>query len=260
MSTQIPIVVINLDRRPDRLAFMSDQLQALGLTWTRKSALDAQTATDAQIGKEVALENHLIRMGRGSQCCAISNFDIYRDLLASDAPAVLVLQDDVELSPDIVPLLTDISLIPDGIELIQLEHFGSKKSSILCGPPHPTAAANRNVHQLYSRVGGAGCYLITRRGAEIILANKGILNVPIDHLLFSPNSSSVFAKVGVGVISPALATQRMDQITSDISAERRRSKTLSLRLRRLWFELNRVPSQLAAIAFGARWLHVKFKE
>ena len=79
----IPVFVINLDRRSDRLAFMDTHLGGLGVEWMRVPALDAREASDAEIAREVALSGHRIRMGRGGQCCAISHFNIYRHMVAN---------------------------------------------------------------------------------------------------------------------------------------------------------------------------------
>lgn len=257
----IPVYVINLERRPDRLSYMAGQLDRLGLAWKQVPAVDAQTATDAEIGQEVALSGHRVRMGRGSQCCAITNFRIFRALVAGDAPAALVLQDDVQLSPEVAPFLRDATWLPEGIGLIQLEKYGRTQSSRLAGPPLERSPVNgREVRQLYSRTGGAGAFIITRAAARIIVERKGILDVPIDHFLFSPNASWVFDAVGVAIVTPALAVQQQDDFESDIAQERKRSKPLPARLKRLWMEVNRAPMQAMAWARGARPVPFGFED
>lgn len=74
----LPVFLINLDRRPDRRAYMEGQLAAMGLAATRIPAKDAEVVPDAEIAAEVALTGHLIRMGRGSQCNALNHFEIMR--------------------------------------------------------------------------------------------------------------------------------------------------------------------------------------
>jgi glycosyl transferase, family 25 len=47
------VYVINLDRRPDRLAEISQRLDALGLTFTRVPAVDGLTLPDNHsLGRE----------------------------------------------------------------------------------------------------------------------------------------------------------------------------------------------------------------
>jgi glycosyl transferase family 25 len=252
----IPAFVINLDRRPDRLAFMAPQLDALGVPWHRVPALDAKTAPDDAIAGEVRLTGHRIGMGRGSQCCAVTNFDIFRRIVAEGISAALIVQDDVALSPDLGPLLRDPAWIPQGIGLIQLEHTGRRNSTRLVGPPLGSLPVpGHGLRRLYSRTGGAGAFILTLDAAKVILRDKPLLDAPIDHFLFSPNVSPVFDRIGVALMMPALAVQRTEALSSDIINERtKRPKSAQASLRRLWSEMNRAPGQAMAMVRGARWL------
>ena len=120
---------------------------------------------------------------------------------------------------------------------------------------------NRSLHRVFSPSAGAACYLITRTGAERVLAHDQKVNMPIDHFLFSPNVSPVFAQLGVAIVRPALARQKSeDELGSDMSAERaRKPKSLAARLRRLWLEVNRLPAQVLAMVKGARWRDFRFQ-
>jgi glycosyl transferase, family 25 len=252
----IPTYVINLDRRPDRMAFMQPQLDRLGLRWERVAAADARDVPDAAIAREVRLTGHRISMGRGSMCCAITNFDIWRRILAEGHRAALILQDDTALAPDLARLTEDIGWLPPEIGVVQFERFGRRGSARLVGPALAEPVPGVTVHRLLSRTGGAGAYLITAEAAARALTDKPLLNMPIDHFLFSPNVSPLFRGLGVAVTLPGLAVQRMDDIASDLSAERAarsRQRGVGARLSRLWSEVNRVPQQLAAMAGGARW-------
>jgi glycosyl transferase family 25 len=220
-----------------------------------------QTVDDDYLAREVAPAGHRIAMGRGSQCCALTNFDIYRRMLEEDLPAALILQDDVELSPDIGAFTASLGWLPEGIELVQFEKYGRKQSRRLAGPALGTLpVSGRSLHRLYSRTAGAACYLLTRRGAERILNGKPVLDMPIDHFLFSPNVSPLFNQLGVAIVRPALARQKEHHLGSDIVGERRkRRKSTAGRLRRLWQEVNHTPAQLAATARGARWLDFNYE-
>lgn len=254
-AQKVPAFVINLDRRPDRLAHMEGVLGGADIAFQRVSALDAQVATDLEIGLEVNLRNPRIGMGRGSQCCAITNFNIYRDLVGSDHDAALIMQDDIIVVPELRDFLTDLSWLPDGVGLVQFEKFGRPRSTRLAGPRHDCARAGRGLHRMHSRTAGAGCYLITRWAAQHILKTKPLLDMPIDHFLFSPNVSPVFSQLGVAFVAPAMAVQKMETIASDLAQDRQarlRQKSLGQRLRRLGQEMNRLPMQMLQMARGAR--------
>jgi glycosyl transferase family 25 len=112
-----------------------------------------------------------------------------------------------------------------------------------------------SLHRLHSRTAGAACYLVTQAAARRILDEKPLLDMPIDHFLFSPNVSPLFHRLGVAILRPALARQRDEaDLASDLAGERRgQGKSPTARLRRLWQDLNRAPAQVLAMARGARW-------
>jgi glycosyl transferase family 25 len=263
MGQAIPVFVINLDRRPDRLAFMAGQLDAMGVAWERVPAVDAQAVEDAELAREVALEDHVIRMGRGSQACAVTTFGVFRRVAAGTAPAAVVLQDDSELSPELAGFVARADWIPAGIGLVQFEKWSRRATSKLLGPPLGQAPVpGRSIRRLHSRTGGAGCFLITKGAARRLLEGKGIVRMPIDHLLFNLNLSPLAREVGVAMVVPALARQAWDAFSSDIQpGTQARRKPLAARLRRGLAEISLAPRQLAAMLLGgARVLPVAYEE
>ena len=239
---------------------MAAQLEALGLEWERVAAHD-MNAIDAEVlAREVSPDGHVRDMGPGSQCCALTNFDIYRRIVAEDIPAALILQDDVELAAEIAPFLASLDWCPPDVHLVQFEKYGSPSSLRLIGPAlGKMPVAGQNLHRMLSRTGGAACYLITKEGAARVLAEKPLLRMPIDHLLFSPNISPVFDRLGTCIMVPALARQYEGGFASDINVEReRRRKSLGSRMRRFWQEINKTPAQLGAMMRGARWQKVGY--
>lgn len=259
----LPVFLINLDRRPDRRAYMEAQLDAMGLRATRIAARDAETMTDAEIAPEVATSGHLIRMGRGSQCNALNHFEIMRRLIASDAPAAITLEDDIELSPDLAAFAADGDWLPEGVGVIRLEKWSRRVTKKLLGPEiGRSPAPGRSLRRLYSRIGGSGAYVITRGAAARILDGKGVLRHPIDHLLFNPNISPLAREVGVAMVVPALARQAWGKFASDIAATRKAEpRPLAAQLRRGWYEINLIPSQIGAVLFrGARSVQIDYAE
>ncbi len=258
---QLPVYFINLDRRPDRRAYMEDQLAAMGLGSERISARDAQVVTDAEIAGDVALSGHLIRMGRGSQCNALNHFEIMRRLAGGQAPAAIVLEDDIELSPDLAAVAEGGDWLPAGIGIVRLEKWSRRVTRKLLGP-EIARVAGRSVRRLHSRVGGSGAYVLTRAAAARILAGKGVLRHPIDHLLFNLNISPLAREVGVAVVVPALARQAWGRFPSDIAATRTAEpRPLAAQLRRAWYEVNMLPAQLGAVlCAGARPVQIDYAE
>lgn len=258
---EVAVYVINLDRRPDRLTFMQEQLDGLGIAWQRVSANDMQSVDRERLRQEVAETGHIRSMGMGSQCCALSTFDIFRHILKTEIPFALILQDDVELAPDLKSFLTNLDWLPGDIDLVQFEKYGRIHSKRLLGPPLGIPPVpGRHLHRIHSRTGGAACWLIRREAVQFIMERKPLLRMPIDHFLFSPNISPVFKQLRVAVVTPALARQRDDSFESDLANERsKRSKSVLQRLRRFWQEVNCLPSQLLTWIGGARWRSFEYK-
>ena len=240
---------------------MAAQLDALDIDWERVDAIDAQDLSQAQIERLVAPPPHRVRMELGSRCSAATVLSLFRRLVDQGHAAVAIMEDDISIAPDLRLLLKSSDWIPKDIGLIQLEKYGRRRSLRLLGPAnYGTPLLGRELRRLHSRTGGAACYIITRPAIEKVLACEEELNVPLDHFLFSPNLSPVFREIGVAVITPALARQNNERLESDIRESFAKApKTTRERLTRLYFELNRVPGQLVALARGARFRPFEFR-
>src|SRR3954463_11248520 len=135
MTQPIPVFIVNLARRPDRLARLGGQLDALGIAWQRVDALDALVAATSELDALVARNGPLGRLGDGDRACTISHLRAWKQLLASDAPFALVLEDDVYVAPDVRQVVSTTEWIPADVEAVKLEKFGEGASTILLGPP-----------------------------------------------------------------------------------------------------------------------------
>jgi len=255
----VPIYLVNLDRRPDKLAYMAAQLDALGLPFERLAAIDGRNHPDGPPDTRIARTEHLIPMALGSQCYAASFLAGLEKFVITGAEAALFLQDDCELAEDLPAFLQDLSWLPAQIGLVQMEKWVERRPQKLVGPAMPTPVAGRGLHRLHSRTGGAACFLIRARAARLILSEVTRMNFPTDHLLFSPNVSPVFDRIGVGIVRPALAVQRMEELTSDLNEWRRPGRKKRPALRRALTEVNRAHRQIAAMIGGARWRDVRFE-
>lgn len=260
LPQSIPIYLVNLDRRPDRLAHMTGQLDAMGLTFERVPALDG-AEPDCPIDPRVAQSNHVLPMGRGSQAYASTLLRLFETIATGDNELVLLLQDDIELSPDLAKLCSDTSWIREEIGLVQLEKCVERRGEKLLGPSSSIPACpERKLYPLYSRTGGAACFIIRRRVAQLLIQQIKNLRYPADHLLFSPNISPYFDQLGVGMVVPSLAIQQVEAHGSDLDPWRR-PMTSGEKLRRGASELNRAPRQIAdMILRGARWINVSFSK
>lgn len=215
----LPVFVINLDRRPDRWAAMSAQLDRLGIEATRVAGIDGRLLVD-QDRWEHGNDNQPDRIvGIGDEACTLSHYKALSAFLMTDAPAALILEDDTELSPDTPGLLSDMDWWPSQLSgLVKIEATFELRR--LLGQPIGRTSSGRVLRELYRWNGGAGAYMVNREAARTILDAGVPLRMPIDHLIFNRVDSGTARKLRPVQVCPAMAYQRLDDFESDTEPTR----------------------------------------
>ena len=108
------IYLINLARRPDRLAAMTRGQTALGLALERVEAVDAAAAEPDALDRWFEDGGPLGEIPRGDKACLLSHRLAWEKFLASGDRHAVFLEDDVLLSRGAGALLTDDGWIPAG--------------------------------------------------------------------------------------------------------------------------------------------------
>jgi glycosyl transferase family 25 len=246
------IFLINLARRPDRLAAMTEVGGRQGLTLIRVDALDASAAGSLTDRFDDA--GPLGEIPVGDKACLLSHRAAWETFMAGSEPYAAVLEDDVILSPSAGRFLQNADWIPPGTKLVKLEHYGPPGQSVLLSDFHDVGNGFR-IARMHSRHTGAAAYILSRRAAEILLAERRF-NLPVDHLLFNSNNSRLFAKLSPWQLLPAVARQQ-DFVgkPSDIESSRIGLRKWSLtyvkrELIRFGYDLKLLPGQLALVLSG----------
>lgn len=255
------IYLINLARRPDRLAAMASQAETLGLRLTRLDARDARDSDMGTIDQWFQPGGPLGEIPRGDKCCSLSHRDAWRRLVDSGANYAAVLEDDVLLKDGARLVLSNADWIPKGIDLVKLEHYGPTGQSVLLSDFTKLGHGFR-IARMHSRHTGAAAYILSRRAAEFLLAIPQF-DLPVDHLLFNPNNSKLFARLQPWQLLPAIARQQ-DFVgeKSDIEGWRVGLRKFDLtyvrrELIRFAYDLKLLPRQLALLAAcRARFINV----
>jgi glycosyl transferase family 25 len=248
------IFLINLARRPDRLAAMRAQLDALGVAFSRVEAVDAAALAPADTSM-FAAKGPLGAVAPGDMACTLSHFAAWRALIASGESHGVVLEDDLFVHPAARELLKDAAWIPRDAGLLKIERFGPPSQRVVIGAS--VALDNgRSIAPLLSKhCGGAG-YIISCEIAQRLLDMPGKITLPVDHLLFNPNNSPVFAWLKPWQLLPCLVEQRPDiGSATDIHPTRQKSRPKGLAYFRReavrgYYELRLVPRLIAALAAG----------
>lgn len=176
------IYVVNLDRHPDRLASIEQQLSALDLGYFRVAAVDgsklSQEELDQVYDPELCKRSLGRELARGEIGCAMSHLSIYKQMLATQIPLACVLEDDAQLSEK----------LPQVLEA--LEYLGAEQKPVVCLLTHVgryTAWGAKTLsnthHQIYKTV-HAFCthgYVINQAAASALLNQNLKINHPIDY-------------------------------------------------------------------------------
>jgi glycosyl transferase family 25 len=260
------IYLINLGRRPDRLAAMTARAEGLGLVLDRVEAVDAGTVEPDALERWFEEDGPLGEIPRGDKACLLSHRLAWQKFLARGDSHAVFLEDDVMLSREAGALLTDANWIPARAAVVKLEHYGPKGQRVLLTDLRATGDGFQTGRML-SRHTGAAAYILSRPTAELLLRQTRF-DLPVDHLLFNPNNSALFARLAPLQLLPAIARQEqfvgaqtlIDK--SDIEGTRRPSRALSAtyvkrELVRFGYDLKLLPRQLAALLTGARFIAIR---
>ena len=118
----INIFLVNLDKRPDRLKYVSDQLKVLDLKFKRISAVDGSLLDD----DHPLVDNNafLVQMGKqvtkGEIGCAESHRLIWREIVDKSIPFALVIEDDVKIDRSVKSFLN--SNVYENLDFINLSY------------------------------------------------------------------------------------------------------------------------------------------
>lgn len=232
---------------------MTQQLDALGISFQRIDAIDAQNTSDSELVTHFRDDGPLGVIPKGDKCCALSHARAWRALVESADSYGLILEDDVAIDASAVSLLRRSDWIPPSVDLVKIERYGPPGQRVLIDE-RVTVGSGRKIGRLRSRHTGAAAYILSRRTALTLLSNMEAWTLPVDHLLFNPNNSPVANMLRPHQMIPAIAHQSpLLGGRTDIGEWRAKLRRFGLRyakreMVRAYFELRLLPSQMA------RWL------
>jgi len=259
--------VINLDRRPDRLAHVAAQARAQGFAFERIRAVDGQAA-------ELAARAAALPRGFAGNLvgpCALACFESHRlawaRIAGGDAPFGMVLEDDIVLAPGFAALL-DPGWVPADADIVRLETVGRRTH---LAPRAAVSHGGRGLHRLRGAILGAGAYVLARaRAAALLAEGEGVFRDQVDAVLFDPRSP-FWPGLVTYQMCPAPAMQGRlvpgchgaTWVQSSLSAERladirETRRGFSVRRTRLWGALRRLRQHARALRGATRYAAVPF--
>ena len=182
------VYLINLDRHPDRLAHMRNQLD--GIAFERIAAIDGSSQPPTAKG-----------LTRFELACLESHKVAWRKFLHGPESQACFLEDDLHIRPGFAALIGGEAWIPGDAHSIKLDTYlqavelGDKRAAI----------GGRELARLHSRHQSSAAYVLSREGAGRYLELTASASLPADYSLF-PNHPR---RVGLRIyqLIPAVAIQ-----------------------------------------------------
>ena len=175
----LPLVFVNLDRDAERRERLEAELARLNLQGER---LHAVWWADLPPAEQDALYSPQLNQGQyykplvnGEKGCYASHIQAWRQLLASDAPAMVVLEDDVRLDDRLADGIAAIAALDIPWDMVKL--IGREHEKVRSQRPLLPDVALIEYQRVPSMTAG---YVISRAGAARLLQTRVPFGRPID--------------------------------------------------------------------------------
>lgn len=180
--TTPPIYYINLARETERRQRMETSLTQLGVLAER---INAVLWKDLPLAEQQALYSPELNQRQfhlpliaGEMGCYASHIKAWRQLLTSDAPCAVILEDDVRLMPSFLKVVQDIAVLPprwDMVKLLGRRHGQTEKIRRRVQLNETTDLIEYRKMPSY-----AAGYVLSRQGAEKLLKHRIPFGRPVD--------------------------------------------------------------------------------
>lgn len=235
---------------------MEAQFDGIGLNVERLAATTPDTIKAEDIAP-LALDDILQILAPPEIAISISHFRAWRHMLDRGHRQMIVMEDDILLSPLLPSFLAGLEIQDRDFDLLRLE---TRESKVLLDARAEQGPAGIALHRPLSYEAGAGAYVVSAAYAARILESRDRFCLPFDDILFSlPSPFRNVARLWTAV--PALALSRSESsrevsaniLVSDADAGRaahpteraQREKAKSKGLRKVRREIMRVWQRIA---------------
>jgi GR25 family glycosyltransferase involved in LPS biosynthesis len=217
VAHRIKCVLINLDRRPDRMDKMNKQAHLLP-PFSRMSAVDGKALLpSARLNALCSVGDYNMRPGVIG--CALSHLKLYKQLLEDDgADAYVIFEDDVKVDETfrqrLVMVIAHCIAVGSDISFLTSVPLKTIKDPESI-PYSKTGIVKREAHIWSEVAGGTGCYYITKSSAASVLDyvdERGITSAIDMILMYKVNLGQRFCL-------PPILTQYGVDSASDIQGD-----------------------------------------
>ena len=177
------LIVISLPADIERRTRLEASLTPYGLSYTWLEGVDARgwgpDELAPHINKPSVFCNMSYQPNPGAVGCHLSHIKAYQRLLDSDAKAMIILEDDAQITSDFAPHLSCLEKAISALDIIFLCDRRSNRPSQLIG------TSEKGLSFFFKRFANVGTngYIINRKAAAYMLANQARFGLEIDMCL-----------------------------------------------------------------------------
>jgi glycosyl transferase, family 25 len=203
--------VINLDRSPQRLAGVSEQFDAAGVSFERVSAVDGELLPLETLAAVIVSRPDYRPLTPSEIGCMLSHRAIWQHIATGTDSFAAIFEDDIHLAVSGANCLKEPSWIPPNSDLIKLEAYSQK---VWIGRRHTSASANHSLARLWSTHWGTAGYIVSRHCAARLVKATNKFSVTADDILFNPRYA-ILRDTVIYQINPAICVQRQSMLHVD---------------------------------------------
>ena len=194
----LPIRVISLEKSIERHRYVQEQLDDLSLKHSIVKGVEGNVLLPREIKKMYDAENSLSRRGkhlhRGEIGCALSHIKLYQEIVNDGLEAMLILEDDVKIDPEIRSVAKVWHDFPDNWDVVFLGCNTRRVflKNISCG----NISSKRFMLAQAQGIGpvkGAFAYMVSYSGAKKLLDSTAMIYQPIDSYIGDLSLLNIYA-------------------------------------------------------------------
>lgn len=216
-----PVLVVNLDRSPQRWVSCTPQFEEAGVQVTRFPGTDGKALQAAEV-RECSTSSGRWLCTRGMIGCFLSHRRIWQHVVQEQLPAAVVFEDDVRICPDFAEKLRGLlAELPADWDVCLLGAFACMNAdvepwymkfySFMTGGGRPSPGRTRRVSPgvfVPHRPTGTHAYVVSSRGAKKLLNLLPKARYHVDLSAWALPELRLYAS------TPFLATQNFQEVST----------------------------------------------
>lgn len=226
-----PIWVVNLARSTERRQFMQQQFASLHLSYRIINASDGKNLSREELqkySKRKALKAKGRELSTGEIGCALTHARIYQQMLIENLEEVLILEDDIVITQDLLQVLLQRRKFPPVWEAV---NFANTWAPAI--PRGGTVYKNYEICRFKGIANRTSAYLINRQGAKKLIEHVYPIRLPADDLV----GRTLMTGLHLYGVTPSVVA--LADFKSDIWSDEGEAKELTFNDRTMWARIRK---------------------